>query len=224
MRQVFVLTFVVASMTVAGWSQAVAQSVSGLAGQPSTVQDLGGNPQSSPVVPENSGQDYADRAVQPVGSSAAQSAPAPTAADVRQAFHSNIKDVYFALNEAKLTPDDEATLKQDAEWLKAHPDVQFTIEGDADERGGIAYNLHLSDWRALATRDALIKYGVPEKQILFATGWGKLYPSCVQSDEPCWRQNRRSHLAPWPPDDLGQRASNHLPGTNAETSSGGGGK
>jgi outer membrane protein OmpA-like peptidoglycan-associated protein len=46
-------------------------------------------------------------------------------------------------------------------------------------------------------RDALLAMGVPASQILFAQGWGKLYPVCGQSDEACWQQNRRVHISPW---------------------------
>jgi peptidoglycan-associated lipoprotein len=151
------------------------------------------------------GRDEAGRVVQPVGTSSV--APLPlTSPDQRQAFRDNVKDLYFDFNRADLTDDDEATLKKDAEWLKAHPDVAFTIEGDADERGDVVYNVFLSDQRALETRDALVKLGVPESRILYATGWGKLYPVCNESNESCWSQNRRSHLAPWPPEDLSKRA------------------
>jgi peptidoglycan-associated lipoprotein len=142
-----------------------------------------------------------DSAGRPLESDATAAVP-PTSADLRQAFGENIKDCYFDLDRATVREEDRATLARDAEWLKAHPNVFFTVEGAADERGAIVYNLVLSDKRALATRDALVGMGVPEQQILFATGWGKLYPVCNQSDEACWSQNRRSHLAPWPPDDI----------------------
>jgi peptidoglycan-associated lipoprotein len=141
-------------------------------------------------------------------------APPPAPAPQRQEFQQNVKDVYFDFNGADLTAEDRATLQKDADWLKAHPNAFFTIAGGADERGEIPYNLFLSDQRALVTRDALVREGVPENQILFATGWGKLYPVCTQSDESCWSQNRRSHLAPWPPageNPLGTSAAEHNP-------------
>ena len=126
--------------------------------------------------------------------------PPPTPPDERQDFAQNVKDVYFDFDRYDLGADDQSTLEKDAEWLKAHPNLFFTIEGDADERGSIVYNVVLSDNRARVTREALEKLGVPEGQILFAVGWGKLYPVCETSDESCWSQNRRSHLAAWPPD------------------------
>jgi outer membrane protein OmpA-like peptidoglycan-associated protein len=136
----------------------------------------------------------------PVEIAAVTPGPAPVAPTEQQQFAQNVKDVYFEYDRADLLPQDQATLQQDADWLKSHPNVLFTIAGEADPRGDIVYNVYLSDQRALATRDALIKLGVPEQQILFAEGWGKLYPVCEQDDESCWTQDRRAHLSPWSPD------------------------
>jgi peptidoglycan-associated lipoprotein len=134
--------------------------------------------------------------------------PAPDS--VRQDFQENIQDVYFDFDRAALSPDAQASLARAAGWLKAHPNVMITISGIADERGSIGYNLVLSQQRAEAARDALVQAGVPEGQIVFATGWGKLYPVCTDSDESCWSQNRRSHLAAWPDSNawLAQGATN----------------
>jgi peptidoglycan-associated lipoprotein len=120
--------------------------------------------------------------------------PTPTEQrDVRQ----NVQDIHFDFNEASLRPEDHSILETDAQWLKAHPDVVVTIEGDADERGDIVYNVELSEKRAATAKDALVSMGVPADQIVFATGWGKLYPICGQPDESCWSQNRRAHFAAW---------------------------
>jgi peptidoglycan-associated lipoprotein len=143
-----------------------------------------------------SGQDSFGRPVQPAGIPVQQ--PQLVSQADRQAFEQNIKDVYFDFDRSNLTAADRATLGQNAEWLKAHPQITFTIEGEADQRGTIVYNLYLSDRRALAVRDELVKLGVPEQQILFATGWGKLYPVCQQDDENCWSKQRRAHFVPWP--------------------------
>lgn len=120
-------------------------------------------------------------------------------ANEQQQFEQAVKDIHFDFDRAELRPEDKAILASDAEWLKAHPDVIVTLEGDADERGDIIYNVVLSGERANAAKDALVEMGVPEGQIAFATGWGKLYPICTESDESCWSQNRRTHFATWPP-------------------------
>jgi peptidoglycan-associated lipoprotein len=121
----------------------------------------------------------------------------PPSAAERQLVQQNVRDIHFDFNRADLRPEDRSTLEQDAQWLKAHPDSVITIEGDADERGGIVYNVALSEQRASVTKDALVSMGVPADQIVFATGWGKLYPVCFTSDESCWSENRRAHFAAW---------------------------
>jgi outer membrane protein OmpA-like peptidoglycan-associated protein len=128
---------------------------------------------------------------------AATPAYQPPTTGQEQDIHRNLKDVHFAFNRYELTQDDQQSLEAAANWLKANTNVYITIAGDADERGSIVYNVYLSDKRAKATRDALVSMGVPEDRIVFATGWGKLYPVCNQSDESCWSQNRRAHFEPW---------------------------
>ncbi|HXZ33325.1 MAG TPA: OmpA family protein [Terriglobales bacterium] len=120
----------------------------------------------------------------------------PTPSEQRE-VQQNIKDIHFDFDRADLRPEDRLILESDAQWLKANPNVFVTIEGDADERGGIVYNVVLSDRRAATTKDALVSMGVSPDQVVYATGWGKLYPICEQSDEICWNQNRRAHFAPW---------------------------
>jgi peptidoglycan-associated lipoprotein len=120
----------------------------------------------------------------------------PTPAQ-QQEVQQNLKDVHFAFDQYDLTTDDRQSLESTANWLKANPEVYVTIAGDADERGSIVYNLALSDKRAAATRDALVEMGVPADRIVFATGWGKLYPVCNQSEDSCWSENRRAHFEPW---------------------------
>jgi peptidoglycan-associated lipoprotein len=120
----------------------------------------------------------------------------PSPAEKRE-VQQNIQDIHFDFDRADLRPEDQTILQSDAQWLKAHPDVMVTIEGDADARGEIVYNVVLSDKRAETVKDALVSMGVPANQIVFATGWGKLYPVCTEDDETCWSQNRRAHFAAW---------------------------
>lgn len=137
------------------------------------------------------------RIVQSASDQAEVPAYHPSTMNQEQELKQNLKDVHFAFDRYELTPEDRSSLQQTADWLKANPGVYVTIAGDADERGSIVYNVYLSDERAKATRDTLVSMGVPEGQIVFATGWGKLYPVCSESDEGCWAQNRRAHFEPW---------------------------
>jgi outer membrane protein OmpA-like peptidoglycan-associated protein len=176
-------------------------AASGASAPANDNQDSGVAPVDPQVaVPDaKDGADPYGRPIEPVASERAKEA-SPVPSTEQQEFAQNVKDVYFDFNRSELKPEDETTLHQDADWLKSHPNVVFTIAGQADPRGDIVYNVYLSDLRALATRDALVKMGVPSQQILFAEGWGKLYPVCQQDDESCWSQDRRAHLAPWSPE------------------------
>ena len=107
-------------------------------------------------------------------------------------FSQNVKEVYFPfnINSRVIEP---PVLNSDADWLKQHSDAHFWIEGYADVRGDIFYNLVLSYRRAQFVKTSLTKRGVSDAQIGYATGWGKLYPVCEQnmkSDE-CYQKNRR---------------------------------
>jgi peptidoglycan-associated lipoprotein len=149
---------------------------------------------SSDAVPGTTdGKDFAGRPVSDVNVPSATELPRTE----QQQFQQDVKDVYFDFDRSDLRMDQRRTLAADAEWLKAHPDVLITIEGDADERGEIVYNVDLSDRRAIATKEALVALGVSADRIVFFTGWGKLYPTCEQADEGCWSQNRRSHFETW---------------------------
>ena len=97
---------------------------------------------------------------------------------VVQQFEQGIKDIHFDFDSADVRDEDRAILSTDAEWLKAHPDVLIILEGLADDRGDILYNVVLSGARAAVTRDALVQLGVPASQIAFSTVLVMLFAIC----------------------------------------------
>ena len=113
------------------------------------------------------------------------------APDIKQ----NVKEVYFPFNIYSRVIDPNV-LQTDADYLKQHPDAHLWIQGYADIRGDIFYNLVLSYRRAQFVKDTLVKNGVNESQIGFATGWGKLYPVCQGNDDSCYQQQRRVDIVP----------------------------
>lgn len=103
----------------------------------------------------------------------------------------NVGDrVHFALDRYDLTPEAEATLRQQAALLQSHPQVVITIQGHADERGTREYNLALGERRAEAVRNYLTALGVSPDRITVIS-YGKERPECAAADETCWAQNRR---------------------------------
>jgi outer membrane protein OmpA-like peptidoglycan-associated protein len=101
-----------------------------------------------------------------------------------------LKDILFDFDTHE-SATEQAMLHANAQWLKDHPDVRFKLAGYTDPRGDIVYNLVLSQRRAETVKQGLIKLGVAENRIVFATGWGELYPNCLESTEKCWAQTRR---------------------------------
>jgi peptidoglycan-associated lipoprotein len=119
-----------------------------------------------------------------------QPTPAPT---LDQLFRQNVEDAFFDYDQSALTAADRASLSNDAEFLRSHPEVRFTIEGHCDERGSEEYNLGLGDRRATSAKRYLVDLGIADSRIQ-TTSFGKERPFCTQQSESCWSQNRRAHF------------------------------
>jgi peptidoglycan-associated lipoprotein len=117
----------------------------------------------------------------------------PSSSPAAKDFRANMKDVLFDYNKHEV-PGSDTDLQTNAAYLKAHPDVKVRIEGYTDPRGTITYNLVLSQQRADAAKADLIKAGVSPDRIVSSVGWGKLYQTCEQEQEGCWKDNRRAHF------------------------------
>jgi len=120
--------------------------------------------------------------------------PPPTAsATEEELFSQSVKDIYFEYDKFDISPDQQAALRGDIDFLKQHANVRFTIEGHCDERGSTEYNLALGDNRANSVKNALVQGGVSADRIK-TISYGKEKPFCTQSNEQCWQQNRRGHF------------------------------
>jgi peptidoglycan-associated lipoprotein len=121
-------------------------------------------------------------------------APAPQAENIDEAWNRQVKDAFFDYDKSDIRSDAQTALQADANFLKAHPDVNVIIEGHCDERGSAEYNMGLGDRRANAARDYLVRLGVDGSRIR-TISYGKEKPYCTEHNEDCWQQNRRAHLA-----------------------------
>jgi peptidoglycan-associated lipoprotein len=99
--------------------------------------------------------------------------------------------IYFGTDKSDISADAQATLRAQAKWLVANPNVRASVEGHADERGTREYNQALGERRAQAAKLFLMAQGVPETRLL-TISWGKERPVATGSDESAWAQNRRA--------------------------------
>jgi peptidoglycan-associated lipoprotein len=114
-----------------------------------------------------------------------------------QLFAVHIKDAYFDFDKSDIRPDAQQALETDADFLKQHPSIKFTIEGKCDDRGSEEYNLSLGERRATAAKKFLVDAGVPADNIsTISYGKSKPVAGCDQASktEDCWQQNRVDHL------------------------------
>lgn len=121
-------------------------------------------------------------------------APQPQSMTEEQLFEQNVHDVYFDYDKFNLRPQDSAVAEQDAAFLVKHPGMKLVIEGHCDERGSEEYNLALGQSRGESLEKALVVDGVSASSIRVIS-LGKEKPFCTESNEQCWQQNRRDHLA-----------------------------
>jgi peptidoglycan-associated lipoprotein len=118
--------------------------------------------------------------------------PAPPKASMREQFDREVKDAFFDFDKADIRQDSRENLTKTAEFLRANPNVNLSLEGHCDEKGSVAYNLGLGDRRANAAKDFLVSLGISADRIK-TISYGKERPFCTEHDESCWQQNRRAH-------------------------------
>ena len=104
-----------------------------------------------------------------------------------------LKDVSFNFDSAALSDAARATLRSNADWLKANATVRIQIEGHCDERGAADYNMALGAKRAQASMDYLATLGIAANR-MSTISYGEEIPMCKDKTEACWAQNRRARF------------------------------
>lgn len=157
-----------------------------------------GNPVNPPP-PKFSGENLPAEKPKP----AAPKPPAPpkpepkTSLDELQsgkaAAASPLKDIGYNFDSAALSEEARATLRSNADWLKANMNARIQIEGHCDERGAADYNMALGAKRAQAAMDYLATLGIAANR-MSTISYGEEIPACKDKTEACWAQNRRARF------------------------------
>jgi outer membrane protein OmpA-like peptidoglycan-associated protein len=99
----------------------------------------------------------------------------------------------FESDSTKLAPSAADVVKRISDMMKRNPDLNVAVIGHTDSTGDFDHNRELSQHRAQAVVDALVKDGVAKTR-LAAVGFGSLSP-VAPNDTPEGRaQNRRVEL------------------------------
>jgi peptidoglycan-associated lipoprotein len=98
--------------------------------------------------------------------------------------------IYFAFDQANLTPESIAALNKNVAMLKATPELKVVVEGNCDERGTVDYNTALGERRAKAAQEYYISAGIDKSRIRIIS-YGKERPIDPGHNEEAWSKNRR---------------------------------
>ena len=107
-----------------------------------------------------------------------------------------IDNLHFAFNSAELTMADKSILDLLAARLgKDAPNAKLSLAGFTDSVGADAYNLKLSEKRAMSVANYLVKAGVPQSNIVAVSGAGEADPVADNGTSEGRAMNRRVVIA-----------------------------
>ena len=99
--------------------------------------------------------------------------------------------IQFAYNSAEILPASNKILDAVATTLAHHPEFTLVeVAGHADERGGDAYNLKLTQDRVNSVVRAMVARGIDKSRVR-SKGYGEYCPIEDAHNEQAWEQNRR---------------------------------
>jgi OOP family OmpA-OmpF porin len=114
--------------------------------------------------------------------------PAPKVID-RLAIHVN-----FDFDKAIVRDADTAELQKALGFVKKYAGYKISIEGHTDSIGTDQYNQRLSERRAAAVKEHLLKHGVADGVRIKSAGHGKSRPIADNSTEQGRFENRRVEI------------------------------
>jgi outer membrane protein OmpA-like peptidoglycan-associated protein len=100
------------------------------------------------------------------------------------------RDINFDIGKSVIRPESFTTINRIASFMKEHPDISFRIDGHTDSDGSADFNQKLSEDRAKAIRNALIKFGIRASR-LETKGWGEEKPIATNTTQEGKAENRR---------------------------------
>lgn len=97
--------------------------------------------------------------------------------------------ITFAFNSSELSSEAQATLRNQAKWIRQFPEVRFRVYGHTDLVGSNGYNKALGLRRAKAAVAYLTSQGIGRARLEAVASFGKTRP-VVQTNSPEERNRR----------------------------------
>ena len=116
-------------------------------------------------------------------------AGSPGPAGAAQAWTS-FSDILFDFDKSSVRPSEVPKVDKLVQYMKDNPSHEIGLDGYTDPRGTPPYNQKLSARRAEAVAAAVVAKGIPASRIRMGA-FGETRPTCTQSTETCWQQDRR---------------------------------
>jgi outer membrane protein OmpA-like peptidoglycan-associated protein/tetratricopeptide (TPR) repeat protein len=104
-----------------------------------------------------------------------------------------LKNIFFDVSKATLRPESTTELQRLLKLLLEVPTLKIEISGHTDSKGSAEYNQTLSDNRAKAVVDYLIKAGISADRLV-SKGYGKDQPIATNDTEEGRQLNRRTEF------------------------------
>ena len=101
--------------------------------------------------------------------------------------------IQFDFDRSEIKERFKGVLRQKADFLRAHPNIRVQIEGHADERGTVQYNLALGDRRAESAKAFLAALGIDANR-LSTISFGEERPLDPSKNEAAYGKNRRARF------------------------------
>ena len=98
--------------------------------------------------------------------------------------------VEFAFNSAEINDLSFRELRKAMTFMREHPDTKAVVEGNTDNKGSDEYNQKLSERRAAAVKEVLVKSDI-EASRLTTVGYGESRPVASNDTEEGRAKNRR---------------------------------
>jgi outer membrane protein OmpA-like peptidoglycan-associated protein len=104
-----------------------------------------------------------------------------------------LRNIFFDVNASVLKPESDVEVQKLVQFLKNNPTAKIEIGGHTDNTGSASANQLLSESRAKAVYEALVKAGIEASRLNFK-GYGSGKPVADNTSEEGRSKNRRTEV------------------------------